>query len=269
MKLPDLPKEHAQPLEIIYSATWLDTLLKESRAGKLTQAQAAKSEFVPNAPALPCARDGSLRTLVAVLPSQNEAAEKLVRRRYAWRGYSLPETENAHIAAGDHKSGVTLLVEVRGTLVGTLTLRLDSPQGLLAEQTYGEEIERVRSQGRLVGELVRLAIEEGVDWKPVLDALLQATYLIVRVEHSLTDVFIEVNPRHVRFHQRVFGFAATTAERMCPRVGAPSVLMHLDVEEFGRRLQLHTPSPPVRAMRRQPYMQPYLVSRRTESEIVA
>jgi hypothetical protein len=243
MKLPDLPQEHAQPLEIIYNATWLDTLLKESRARKENQAHVPKSEFKPNpnTAALRFARDGSLRTLVAVSPSQHEAVDRLVRRRYAWRGYNLPQTGNADTGACDHEPRVTLLAEDQGTLVGTLTLRLDSPQGLLAEQTYGEEIERVRSQGRRVGELVRLAMEEGVDWKPVLDALLQATYLVGRVVHSLTDVFIEVNPRHVRFHQRVFGFAANSAERLCSRVGAPSVLMHLDVEEFGQRLQLYTP----------------------------
>ena len=239
MKLSDLPQEHAQPLEIIYNSRWLDSLLKESRFGRVIQSHTPKSEFKPITPALRLHRDGSLRTLVAVSPSQHEAVERLVRRRYAWRGYSLPKSDSPDAAACDREPRVTLLAEDHGTLVGTLTLRLDSPQGLLAEQTYGEEIERVRSQGRRVGELVRLAMREGVDWKPVLDALLQATYLVGRVVHSLTDVFIEVNPRHVRFHQRVFGFAPSAAERLCARVGAPSVLMHLHLEEFSRRLQCH------------------------------
>jgi hypothetical protein len=47
-----------------------------------------------------------------------------------------------------------------------------------------------------------------------------------------------VNPRHVRFYRRVFGFAVAAAERVCERVGAPSVLLRLDLECFGRRLQL-------------------------------
>lgn len=241
MKLPDLPQEHAQPLEIIYNARWLDSLLKESRSGRVIEAHTPKSKFKSDTSALQLARDGSLRTLVAVSLSQHEAVERLVRKRYTWRGYSLPTTENADTAASDREPRVTLLAEDQGTLVGTLTLRLDSPQGLFAEQTYTEEIERVRSQGRRVGELVRLAMEEDVDWKSVLDALLQATYLLGHVVHSLTDVFIEVNPRHVRFYQRVFGFAVNSAERLCSRVGAASVLMHLDVEEFGQRLQLYTP----------------------------
>ena len=242
MKLPDLPQEYAQPLEFICNARWLDSLLTESRSSRVIEGHMPKSKFKRETSALQLARDDSLRILVAVLPSQHEAVERLVRRRYAWRGYNLPQTGNADdVAALDHEpSRVTLLVEDQGTLVGTLTLRLDSPQGLMAEQTYGEEIERVRSQGRRVGEVVRLAMEEGVDWKSVLDALLQAIYLVGRVVHSLTDIFIEVNPRHVRFYQRVFGFAANSAERLCSRVGAPSVLMHLDVEEFDQRLQLYT-----------------------------
>jgi hypothetical protein len=36
----------------------------------------------------------------------------------------------------------------------------------------------------------------------------------------------------------VFGFAAGAAERFCERVGAPSVLLCLDLERFGRKLQL-------------------------------
>ena len=240
MKLSDLRQEHAQPLEFSYDSRWLGPLLRESRSGKVIHARTPKSDFRPRTPDRQLAHDGRLRTLVAVSPGQREAVEKLVRRRYAWRGYSLPQRDHADdVAAPDPEANVTLVAEHQGALVGTLTLRLDSPQGLLAEQTYGEEIERVRSQGRRVGELVRLAMEEGVDWKPVLDALLQATYLVGRVVHSMTDVFIEVNPRHVRFYQRVFGFAAATAERLCTRVGAPSVLMHLDLEEFSQRLKLY------------------------------
>jgi hypothetical protein len=96
----------------------------------------------------------------------------------------------------------------------------------------------MRRQGHRLGELVRLAVEEGADWRAALDALVQSAYLITRVVHALTDVVIEVNPRHVRFYQRVFGFAAAAAERFCERVGAPSVLLRLDLERFGQRLQV-------------------------------
>ena len=211
----------APPLEITHHARWLDSLLDKSRI--------APRNCVP----LPVAR--GLRTLVAVNPEQRHAAEELVRRRYAWRGYwAANDCGNAH--AADER--VTLLAEKEGKLLGTVTVRPDAP--LLAEKTYGGEIERLRQAGRRVGELVKLAVEEGADWKAALDALGQSAYLVARVVHALTDVVIEVNPRHVRFYRRVFGFMVAAAGRLCPRVGAPSVLMQLDLEQFARRVQSST-----------------------------
>ena len=87
-------------------------------------------------------------------------------------------------------------------------------------------------------QLVRLAIVEGENWRSPLDALVQSAYLVTRVMHGLTDVLIEVNPRHVPFYRRVFGFVQAGVEKVCPRVGAPSVLMRLDLDQFAQRLRL-------------------------------
>lgn len=173
-----------------------------------------------------------MRGVVALRRDQIEAAEDLVRRRYAWRGYEL--SWDARSAAAPI---VTLLAQSADDLVGTLTVRPPGSCGLLAEDAYGEEIERLRRDGRRVGELIRLAIEQRADWRAALDALVQSAYVVTRFMHALTDVVIEVNPRHTRFYQRVFGFVTAAAERFCTRVGAPSVLMLLDLEQFGRRLQ--------------------------------
>jgi len=216
--IPDGRPQHAQPFEITHHARWLDSLLDKSRIAPR------------NCVARPFAR--GLRTLVAVNPEQRRAAEELVRRRYAWRGYQAAnDCANAE-AAGER---VTLLAEKEGRLLGTVTVRPDAP--LLAEKTYGGEIERLRQGGRRVGELVKFAVEEGADWKAAMDALGQSAYLVARVIHALTDVVIEVNPRHVRFYRRVFGFAVAAAGRLCIRVGAPSVLMQLDLDQFARTLQ--------------------------------
>ena len=238
MNLSELGQQYAQPLDIACNSNWLQSFLIQSRAGSAIRAHAPKSDPKPGHPAQQLAYHGELRTLVAVSRSQRDAVEKLVRRRYAWRGYNLPEVMDhaLEVATRGEESSLTLLAEHQGALAGTLTLTLDSPKGLLAEQTYGAEIERVRAEGRHICELVKLAMEEGADWKAVLDALLQATYLVARVVHSMTDIFIEVNPRHVRFYQRVFGFTPSSEKRVCARVGAPSVLMHLDLEKFGERL---------------------------------
>jgi len=42
-------------------------------------------------------------------------------------------------------------------------------------------------------------------------------------------VLIEVNPRHVRFYERMLGFEQVAEERLDPAVQAPAVLLRLDL----------------------------------------
>ena len=181
---------------------------------------------------LPPSTTDRMRGLVALRREQLAAADDLVRRRYAWRGYALSNESRAAAAPL-----VTLLAQSEDDVVGTLTVRPGGVYGLFAEQSYGAEIEELRGRGRRVGELVRLALEEGSDWRRALDALVRSAYVITRFMYALTDVVIEVNPRHARFYQRVFGFAVGATERFCSRVGAPSVLLLLELEAFGKRLE--------------------------------
>lgn len=218
MQIPDFPLQHLRPVEHLFHALWIDDLLQSLSTPEL--AHAAPSE--------------ALRMRVAVAAEQRAAAEELVRRRYAWRGYRIGSSgEGADTA--EHL--VTILAEGGQGLVGTLTVRPDSPDGLLAETTYGREIESLREGGSRIGELTRLALEKGVDWKEALDALVQAAWTVARVVHKLTDVVIEVNPRHVRFYERVFGFVQMASGSVCSRVGAPSVLLRLDLNAFALRMQ--------------------------------
>ena len=174
---------------------------------------------------------------MATHPDQVQVAEELVRKRYSWRGYQLPTPQDAYIAEGE-PGRVTIVAERScGALVGTLTVRPDSPRGLLAEMTYASEIEDLRRKDHRLGEVVKLAVEEGANSRVALDTLVRSAYVVSRHAHGRSHVVIEVNPRHVRFYEKVIGFVVASAERMCSRVGAPSVLMELDLEQFGRRLQ--------------------------------
>lgn len=242
MKLLDLPFDQAEPLEIVYNSMWLGPLLKGAVAAD-RPFNAAKFEGILSAQAPQRRQDdqgdtGRLRTLVAVSPQHRDAAERLVRKRYESRGYKFYSEATDFDGPAAKGKRVTLLAEDGGKALGTVTIRVaDATQGLLAQQSYGSEIEGMRNQGHSIGEVVKLAVEDGADWKAVLNALLQATYLVARSFLALTDLFIEVNPRHVRFYQRVFGFIVASTESMCDRVGAPSVLLRLDLDEFSRKLQ--------------------------------
>ena len=83
---------------------------------------------------------GSLRTVVALHPEQHRAAEHLVRRRYAWRGYRASNDDFDQTTACEEARPVTLLAEDGDRLLGTLTVRPDSPHGLLVTGYYQPEL---------------------------------------------------------------------------------------------------------------------------------
>jgi len=216
----ELQSQHAAPLEVVHETRWMASLLDRSPVP------------ASGAPADP--GEQGLRTFIAIRDDQFDAAESLVQRRYSARGYAPESLERA----APPGASVTLLAQAGGHLLGTLTVRPDGPRGLFAERTYCEEVASLRAAGHRLGELVKLATVEEADWKTALDALVQSAYLVTRIVHRLSDVLIEVNPRHVRFYRRVFGFVEAGGKRVCERVGAPSVLMRLDLDQFGRRLRL-------------------------------
>lgn len=60
--------------------------------------------------------------------------------------------------------------------------------------------------------------------------LFQISYIYARNLYQATDFFCEVNPRHATPQKRMFGFQQIGKEKICPRVNAPAVLLHLEHE---------------------------------------
>jgi hypothetical protein len=191
-----------------------------------------------NAPTATQLGSPSLRIAVATSLQQIEAAQELVRRRYAWRGYEFEPDDPLDPPLQRTPNDVTFVVESVEALIGTVTLGLDGPDGLLAERTHEGVIALARANGCRVCEVTRLAVAEGADSRTVLALLLSLGHLVARKVHKVTDVFIEVNPRHVAFYSRALGFVIAAGERICERVRAPSVLMHSDLDVLEQRLAL-------------------------------
>lgn len=180
----------------------------------------------------------SLRIAVATSLQQIEAAQELVRRRYQWRGYEFEPDDPFQIPLQRTPNDVTFVVESVAALVGTVTLGLDGPDGLLAERTHDGVIAQARANGCRVCEVTRLAVADGADSRTVLALLLSLAHLVARKVHEVTDVFIEVNPRHVVFYSRALGFVVAAGERICERVRAPSVLLRAELDVLEQRLAL-------------------------------
>ena len=162
---------------------------------------------------------------------RREATGVLIRKMYGWRGYAFepspcPET-----------SKITLYAETGGAVVATMSLCMDSPILLPADDNFPDMLDRLRAEGRRLCEPSRLAIDQGVT-KRVFAALIHISYLYARVVHRYSDYVIEVNPRHVMFYQRMLGFERFGAERSCTRVGAPAVLLRLPLERMGEQIRI-------------------------------
>ena len=180
--------------------------------------------------------DEQIHVMIAASDEQRMLAWQLVSRRYAWRGYPCSQAV-APFPDNERQAYYTTLLALRGSRpVGTITLGVDSQAGLLVDEANRREVDLVRGQRRRACELVRLAIEDGTDSRRVWIALLESLNLLCRRIHDITDMFIEVNPRHAGFYRRVFGFRVMGPLRSCPRVGAPSVLLRLKREELEVKL---------------------------------
>lgn len=155
---------------------------------------------------------------------QRIKATTLIKQMYALRGYN---TESASVFS--HKPNeFTFLATIGDIVAGTLTLKIDSEEGLLADELYQSEIDYFREKGRRVCELSKLVLDPQHGSKEMIAVLFQFAYIYARNLYQVTDFFCEVNPRHATPQRRMFGFQLIGEEKICPRVNAPAVLLHLE-----------------------------------------
>ncbi len=157
----------------------------------------------------------------------------LLKSRYGWRGYtevSLPTDRSVH--------KFTLSAAEQDTVIGTITVAFDGPKGLSADDAFGPEVARLRSQGRCLCEFTKLAIDPTVGTKRVLAALFHVAYIVAHRIRGHDLLLIEVNPRHVRYYERMLGFTVISEERTNKSVNAPAVLLSLEfsyvMQQIGR-----------------------------------
>jgi hypothetical protein len=159
-----------------------------------------------------------------------EGATLLVQKRYAWRGYPKAQVYG-------NPNRVTILTHLADEVVGTVTVGYDSEQqGLLADEIYKDKIDELRKQGRVVGELSKLAIDEDHGSKQVLAGMIHIAFLY-GLMHECTDAVIEVVPRHQTFYEKKLGFRVFGQERMNNRVHKSVVLLHLPMAEMQQKIE--------------------------------
>lgn len=152
-----------------------------------------------------------------------QSANLLIRKMYSWRGYETHSSTVNHAP-----NNICLSVFSAELAIGTLTLGIDSAEGLAACALYPDEVVQLRNEDRVLCEITKLAVDQNISSRTVLASLFHIAYIHAHHLNSCTDILIEVNPRHVPFYQRALGFRQAGPERLCPRVKAPAILLRLE-----------------------------------------
>lgn len=151
---------------------------------------------------------------------------RLVASLYGSRGLSMANS----FCADGHAQQVTIVASRGRNVFGTLTLRMDSDAGLLADSLYREEIDDFRSRGYRLCEVTRLACDAEFNCPEVMATLFNVAFVLASDVYGCTDLVAEVHPRHIGYYRRTMGYQVAGPERMCLRVGAPAVLMRLSLD---------------------------------------
>jgi N-acyl amino acid synthase FeeM len=189
------------------------------------------------------------------------AVESLLQERYAWRGYhavSLPSDQTAN--------RITLSAHEHEETIGTITVALDGPEGLSAEDAFAGEVAALRADGQRVCEFTKLAIDPISGSKRVLAALFHVAYLVAHRIRAYDALVMEVNPRHVRYYQRMLGARVLGEQRLNRFVNAPAVLLSIPFEYIAEQIAAFGGRADLDADERSLY--PFAFSAREEAGIV-
>ena len=173
-------------------------------------------------------------------PARHSSANSLLSRRYGWRGYGA-----VSLPAVGTDSHVTFSATQRGETIGTITVGFDGPGQMSSDVVFGPELKGLRDTGRRLCEFTKLATDPLSCSKQVLAALFHVAYTLAFRLRGVDTLVMEVNPRHVRYYQRMLGAKVIGDERLNVKVNAPAVPLSLEltyardqIERFGGRPEL-------------------------------
>lgn len=171
---------------------------------------------------------------------RRSSANILIDRRYAWRGYQTKPPADEQTS-----ERITLVASDQEATIGTMSIGFDGAGGLLVEELFPDEVRGLRESGRRICEFTRLAMDSVLGSKRVLASLFHVAYIYAYRVMGCDSLLIEVNPRHVKYYEKILGFKVMGPARLNLRVNAPAVLLCLNfshteqqIATFGGRPQL-------------------------------
>lgn len=182
---------------------------------------------------LPAGADQSIDKTITIrladCDGERNTANMLINRKYSRRGYG------AHHELPTAPSCVTFTASSKNSLVGTLSLTVDSPAGLACDRTFKAELDKFRAfPGAKLCELTRFAFDTSKPSLNLLASLFHIIFIYGTHHYDCTDLFIEVARRHRRFYEAMLGFKLVGEPTTNDAVGVTSHLMWLKVSDIRR-----------------------------------
>lgn len=188
--------------------------------------------------------------------------DSLLKNRYGWRGY-----KEVRLPTDQSVTRFTLIAIEDDCTIGTITVAFDCDQGLSVDDAFSPEVMALRSQSRRICEFTKLAIDPTVGTKRVLATLFHVAYIVAHRIRGFDTLLIEVNPRHVRYYERMLGFRVVAEERMNRSVNAPAVLLMVEFSYCMQQIGLLAGQPERLATERSLY--PAMMSLREEAGVTS
>ena len=192
---------------------------------------------------------------------RRSSASILISRMYATRGYRSTPLPDQQLP-----TRITLVASEHEDAIGTITIGFDSPAGLHVDDPFAEETDALRRAGRRICEFTKLAMDSVVRSKRVLASLFHVAYIYAHRMMNFDSLLIEVNPRHVRYYERMLGFEVIGPQRLNRRVNALAVLLCLDFSHAHDQIGRFGGKPEFSLLERSLY--PYFFSVDEEASIV-
>lgn len=207
---------------------WDKTIIAVSPYGLKDMVLSPESGTSLNEPA--SVQEQNFKIRLAHSEERVNSASMLLQRMYSRKGYDVSGMQKV-------PDRITLMASQNNAVVGTITLGIDSGQGLLADQNYKPEVDKLRAENRRVCEFTKLALDEMRSSKRVLAALFHIVYIYARVLLKQTDVVIEVTPKHALYYKKMLGFEQWGEERLNSRVNTMGVLLRLEFEHADQQIE--------------------------------
>lgn len=189
--------------------------------------------------------DGSANLKISIANNMDDRikAYQLLYEVYTKKEFAKPNKSKMWYSLFDaHDETITFIVKDSDEVIGALTVIIDSPLGLPADNIYADKLNQLRTEKRKPAEIISLGISENTrGTQKVLLKLFNFAYLATRGLYGVDDFIITVNPKHTAFYERKFYFDVMGEERTYGKVGgAVAVLLNLNfnkIEEFVKKFR--------------------------------